>query len=81
MDNEIKYGSSEYVQYINEVEKLMLKLDEVTSLDTAQGNKKTVIESNNFSDIDELRKYKKLLDEGILTNEEFEKVKKKILDI
>ena len=59
----------------------MLKLDEVTSLDTAQGNKKTVIESNNFSDIDELRKYKKLLDEGILTNEEFEKVKKKILDI
>lgn len=81
LDNEIKYGSSEYVQYINEVEKLMLKLDEVTSLDTAQGNKKTVIESNNFSDIDELRKYKKLLDEGILTNEEFEKVKKKILDI
>ncbi len=36
-------------------------------------------ESDSYSD--ELRKVKKLYDEGILTKEEFEKAKKKILDI
>ena len=36
-------------------------------------------ESNSYSS--ELRKIKKLYDEGILTEEEFKKAKKKILDI
>ncbi|MFC2754863.1 MAG: SHOCT domain-containing protein, partial [Candidatus Nanogingivalis sp.] len=36
-------------------------------------------ESDSYSD--ELRKIKKLYDEGILTEEEFKKAKKKILDI
>lgn len=34
---------------------------------------------NNFSSVDEILKFKKLLDEGIITQEEFEKKKKELL--
>lgn len=36
-------------------------------------------QNNNFSQADELRKFKQLLDEGVISNEEFLEKKKKIL--
>ena len=36
--------------------------------------------SNKISDADEILKFKKLLDEGIITQEEFEKKKKQLLE-
>lgn len=51
----------------------------VSEMDNILNFKDSKDESDSYSD--ELRKVKKLYDEGILTEEEFKKAKKKILDI
>ena len=42
---------------------------------------KTKVEQNNISNADELSKYKKLLDEGVITQSEFEAKKKQLLGL
>lgn len=50
-------------------------------LNNRQNNKQEPVKVNNTSSVEELKQYKELLDNGIITQEEFEKKKKQILNI
>ena len=46
-----------------------------------QEGKKDIIKEAQFSNADELKKYKELLDSGVITQEEFDAKKKQLLDL
>ena len=50
-------------------------------LNNRQSNKQEPVKVNNTSSAEELKQYKELLDNGIITQEEFEKKKKQLLGI
>ena len=59
----------------NEISKMLIERQQI---------KKDLSEykvENNISEADELRKYKALLDDGIITQEDFEKKKKQLLKL
>lgn len=79
-DNDIKYGSSLYMKYLNDVECLMGILDDIYF----SFNQEETAGQNNIgyvSAADEILKFKQLLDMGIITEDEFNTMKKKLLEI
>lgn len=67
-----------FVKNSNEV------FDAISKLLVSRQNKKSDNNKNSKEELDtaeELKKYKKLLDDGIITQEEFDKKKKKLLDL
>jgi len=81
LDNEIKYGSTDYMKYLRQAEQLIGVLDEIY-LEYHKNDKSNLVQnvSANVSNADEIRKYKELLDDGIISESEFEKVKKQLLN-
>ena len=57
----------------------MITLDNQLSVIKNEQNKDEENDKENRSPADEIRKYKELFDEGIITAEEFEKKKKELL--
>ncbi len=74
---ETKKDSFVYRAAKQEADEILAILGNITKSDT----KEEVVESHEISVTDEIRKYKILLDEGILTQEEFEAKKKQLLGI
>lgn len=84
--SKIKYGSPEHSKAYNKAQQLITKLDEIYSKchpDEIQKPNKPVEENivAGISSADEIRKYKVLLDEGIITEEEFISKKKQLLGL
>lgn len=75
-ENTVYFGKKD-LQLAGEINKfLQNKLSELKT--SSNGNVTNVI---NLSNADELKKFKTLLDEGIITQEEFDKKKKELLGI
>ena len=82
MDNELKYGSIDYVQYMKQVEQLIGILDDIYFTyhkGEKQENVGNKVEA--LSVAEEIRKFKELLDDGIIAQEGFDKKKKQLLGI
>lgn len=84
--SKIKYGSPEHSKAYNKAQQLITKLDEIYSKchpNEIQKPNKPVEENlvTGISSADEIRKYKVLLDEGIITEEEFVSKKKQLLGL
>lgn len=82
----IKVTSSYYKDKLNVGNKIMILLDEIINGKTQpvlnEINEKEIVENTNSeNNLSELRELKSLLDEGILTQEEFNFKKKQILGI
>lgn len=82
----IKVTSSYYKDKLNVGNKIMILLDEIINVKNqsvlSEINEKGILENNNSeNNLNKLRELKSLLDEGILTQEEFDFKKKQILGI
>ena len=71
--------SSIYKDYLQVARQIMITLDNQLSVIKNEQNKDEENDKENRSPADEIRKYKELFDEGIITAEEFEKKKKELL--
>lgn len=83
LDNELKYGSMSYMKYYNQAQNLMKKLESIY-LSYHQEPETQKIDSNDsmvMLNADELRKYKGLLDDGIITESEFQLIKNRMLNV
>lgn len=65
-----------FLENTNDILKEISKL-----LNNRQSNKNTTTIANNNSNADELKKYKELLDSGVITQEEFDTKKKQLLNL
>lgn len=82
LDNELKFGSMQYVQYMKQVEQLIGILDDIYfTYHKEETQQTTENKVEPVSSADEIRKFKTLLDDGIITPEEFDKKKKQLLGI
>ncbi len=79
---EHKKGSFIYNAYRDEAYKILSMLQIIVDRvnKTQQSNEQNSVSNNNLSVVEELKGLKELLDSGILTQEEFEKQKSKILN-
>lgn len=68
-----------YKQLIKEAQNICAKLENI--FEERPDNQAVAAERSTIDPIEELRRYKALVDEGVITQEDFEKKKKKILDI
>lgn len=73
--------SSEYRLEVTVNQENAVKLQEMHKRSQKQELSKTSTEAIVKNDLDEIRKYKQLADEGIITESEFEKKKKQLLGI
>ena len=83
-DTKIKYGSPEHSKAFNKAQQLITKLDEIYSKchpDELEKQDTPIEDVKNVSPANEIRKYKSLLDEGIITEEEFNIKKRQLLGI
>ncbi|MGM0238437.1 SHOCT domain-containing protein [Enterococcus sp. AZ103] len=77
INSKVKIDSSLYKLSQGSLKSIVTKLESII-----QPNKDSINNhQSNYSDADELRKYKQLLDDGIITQEDFDSKKKKILDL
>lgn len=74
----VKSNSNEYKQLLVKADKIISSLD-ILLKDTAEDLSK--IETLTLSAADEIRKYKALLDDNIISQEEFDAKKKELLDL
>lgn len=75
IDKPIKSSSSEYSQAMAQANKIISTLDVLTAGTNEANNE------SPFSAADEIRKFKSLLDDGIITQEEFEAKKKELINM
>lgn len=82
VDDDIKPGSDLYVKYLTTARELMAKAEEICAKYHELGeDKQQIVSDKEISGADEIRKYKQLLDEGIISQEEFNRKKKQILGL
>ena len=74
----IQYGDWRYREYLEIARQIIRELDKIAE---SMRQEEPVVVSNTVSGADEILKYKNLLDQGILTPEEFESKKKQILGL
>ena len=79
--NEVKRNSGEYQRALQEARQFIGMLDTITHKDDGSINKVDGNEKKVVSVADEIRKFKELLDEGIITQEEFDAKKKQLLNL
>ncbi len=65
----------------NTLNKMITSLPSKTEDNVEEVKEEAVPKKNKNDNFDEIRKYKKLLDEGIITEEEFNKKKKELLNL
>lgn len=70
-----------YNSYLETAKSLMGQLDLLMKKSAVATEKKEENSASTVSGADEIRKYKQLLDEGILTEEEFQAKKNQLLGI
>ena len=73
----IQYGDRQYMEYMRMARQILAELDKIVESIRLE----EPVANSTLSGADEIRKYKSLLDEGILTPEEFEAKKKQILGL
>ena len=73
----VKSGSLLHNNYKTAAQRILTELTIITDSLKSQGNQAT----NTVSDADEILKYKKLCDDGIITQEEFEAKKRQLLGL
>ena len=73
----VKSKSSQYKDAFNKAQEIISKFQIITS--EVKENDSQKINSNNFSVADEIRKFKELLDDGAITQDEYETKKKELL--
>lgn len=81
LGSECKVGSFTYNAYKSDANNISSLLDYMCSNADKTENINTENTVSTVSSADELRKFKELLDEGIITQEEFEKKKLQILGL
>lgn len=79
INDNVKRDSEEYSLCLNKARQMMFMLDIVNKGKENEIKKEN--NSNSFSVADEIKKFKLLLDDGVITKEEFEKKKKQLLDL
>lgn len=77
----IKASGSEYNNYLETAKLLMGQLDLMIKKPSEEMESQKEIDVHTISNADEIRKYKELLDEGIITQEEFMSKKEQLLKI
>lgn len=84
--DQVKSGSFSARVSINEINRLISKLDAIIAQNKSTSN--VVANNENTKKVnqidkvaEELTKYKKLLDQNAITQEEYEKIKNKLLDL
>ena len=88
-NNSIPFESKKIKQKVENVKKVLEEKIENAAIKEKEEKKKIVqevekkeeIKKNDDSKFDEIRKYKQLLDEGIITEEEFQAKKKELLNL
>lgn len=88
-NNSIPFESKKIKQKVESVKKVLEEKIENVAINEKEEKKKIVqevekkeeIKKNDDSKFDEIRKYKQLLDEGIITEEEFKAKKKELLNL
>lgn len=88
-NNSIPFESKKIKQKVENAKKILEEKIEMAKLEEKEEKKKATQEStkeseskkNDDSKFDEIRKYKQLLDEGIITEEEFQAKKKELLNL
>lgn len=75
---ETKKASSEYREKMKMAQDILSKFQLITS---GAGNENKIKDTDSENRFEEIRKYKQLLDEGIISAEEFEKKKRELLDL
>lgn len=76
----VKQNSKDYANAIKKADNILSSLNTVVSNISVVENE-PVNAANTFSTTDEIRNYKELLDDGIITQEEFEAKKKELLNL
>ena len=69
-------GLNNYAEIYSAINKELIKRQSKTNI-----QKETSINTNEVDNITEIKKYKELLDSGIITQEEFDKKKKELLNL
>ena len=69
-------GLNNYAEIYSAINKELIKRQSKTNI-----QKETSINTNEVDNITEIKKYKELLDSGIITQEEFDKKKKELLNV
>lgn len=78
-DGSIERSSDNYFKYIKKAQNIISYLTIITNnRDTANSNRAI---NNPTSAIDEIRQYKQLIDEGIITQQEFDAKKRQLLNL
>lgn len=78
-DGSIERSSDNYSKYIKKAQNIISYLTIITNnRDTINSNRVT---NDSTSSIDEIRQYKQLLDEGIISQQEFDAKKKQLLNL
>jgi len=88
-DTEIKRTSQKYLNYIARGEKLLAKLDEIyckanpeeVKIEAPSNKAESEVKVVAVDMVSEIRKYKQLLDEGLITEEEFSQMKKQLMGL
>ena len=78
---ETKKSSFVYKTFMKNAQDVLSQLQLITNSMQAENNSKAVITSNSISTADEIRKFKELLDDGIITQDEFDAKKKELLGL
>ena len=81
LDNKVGYYTPEYVEANKLAEKCLLLLQQITKIQEKEPKQEVKDTNAGFSAADELLKFKKLLDIGAITQEEFDAQKKKLLNL
>ncbi len=76
-----KKDSILYRQLAENAETVMSMLQVITSANASASTSKQQANTSTSSTADEIRKYKELLDDGIITKEEFDQKKQQLLNI
>lgn len=77
--NQIKYGSGEYVQLKNKADSIIAFFDHISGNEATGEESETSVSDSSPSFSDEIIKLKELMDQGILTADEFVEAKQKLI--